>query len=88
MEFKFPGHPSPPLGLLFKICTSMENWLDADPANVACVHCLTGKGRTATVLACYLTWSGEASSVLEALHAVATRRGEPVEKLTIPSQRR
>lgn len=49
LEFRFPGHPAPPLGLLFKMCTSLDAWLDADPSNVAAVHCLTGKGRTATV---------------------------------------
>lgn len=42
LEYKFPGHPSAPLGLLFKICISVENWLDADEENVAVVHCLTG----------------------------------------------
>ena len=88
LEFKFPGHPAPPLGLLFKICTSVESWLAADPANVAAMHCLTGKGRTATILACFLTWAGEAGSVMEALAAVAAARGDQVEKLTIPSQRR
>jgi hypothetical protein len=40
------------------------------------------------VLACYLTWCGECSSVLEALHVVATQRGDKVDRLTIPSQRR
>jgi len=25
LDFKFPGHPAPPLGCLFKICTSVEN---------------------------------------------------------------
>ena len=44
LEYKFPGHPAPPLGLLFKICTSIESWLDADEKNVAVIHCLTGKG--------------------------------------------
>jgi protein-tyrosine phosphatase len=49
LEFRFPGHPAPPLGLLFKMCTSLDAWLEADPTNVAVLHCLTGKGRTATV---------------------------------------
>lgn len=40
IEVKFPGFPAPPLGLLFKICTSIENWLAADTANVAVVHCM------------------------------------------------
>ena len=52
------------------------------------MHCLTGKGRTATILACFLCWVGEFSSVMEALQFIASKRGEVVEKLTIPSQRR
>ena len=49
-EFKFPGHPAPPLAVMFQIINSMESWLAADPENVAVVHCLTGRGRTVTVL--------------------------------------
>ncbi|CAN0418027.1 unnamed protein product [Scytosiphon promiscuus] len=59
LEFRFPGHPAPPLGMLFKMCTSIESWLLADPKNIAAVHCLTGRGRTSTVLACYLAWVGK-----------------------------
>ncbi|CAM9135483.1 unnamed protein product, partial [Ectocarpus fasciculatus] len=88
LEYKFPGHPAPPLGLLFKICAAIESWLDADRNNVAVVHCLTGKGRTGAILACVLAWIGEFSSPLEALSYVANRRGVTVEELTIPSQRR
>ena len=44
IEICFPGYPAPPLGLLFKICASMESWLRADPQNVVVVHCATGRG--------------------------------------------
>lgn len=88
LEYKFPGHPAPPLGLLFKICTSIESWLDADEKNVAVIHCLTGKGRTATLMACVLTWLGEFESPMQALQYVAQRRSTAVDILTIPSQRR
>ena len=88
LDYKFPGHPAPPLGLMFKICTTIESWLDADAKNVAVVHCYTGKGRTATLLACALCWIGEFSSPTEALQYVAERRGITPEKLTIASQRR
>ena len=107
LEYKFPGHPSPPLGLLFKICTAVESWLDADVKNVAVVHCLTGilnqitylvtfitqlyvlgKGRTATLIACILTWIGEFDSPMEALQYVADRKNITIDNLTIPSQRR
>eukprot|EP01034_Spumella_vulgaris_P025119 gene25119-31536_t len=88
LEYKFPGHPAPPLGLLFKICTSVESWLDADESNIAVIHCLTGKGRTAALMACILAWIGEFSSPMEALQYIADRRGISVDHLTIPSQRR
>ncbi|CAI5732566.1 unnamed protein product [Hyaloperonospora brassicae] len=88
LEFHFPGHPAPPLGLAFKICSSIESWLEADDKNVAAVHCLTGKGRTGTVIACYLAWVGHFSNAIESLEYVAKQRQTSVEKLTIPSQRR
>ena len=48
IECRFPGFPSPPLGLLFKICSSIENWLLADPANVAVIHCAWRRGQRAS----------------------------------------
>ena len=75
LEYTFPGHPAPPLGILFNICTSVESWLDADEKNVAVIHCLTGKGRTATLMACILTWIGECASPVQALQYVSERRG-------------
>ena len=88
LEYRFPGHPAPPLGLLFKICTSIESWLDADEKNIAIAHCLTGKGRTASLLACVLTWIGEFSSPIDALQYIADRKQISIDYLTIPSQRR
>jgi len=88
LEVRFPGHPAPPLGTLFNMCTAIENWLKADEKNVGIVHCLTGKGRTATVLGCFLAWSGEVNSPMDGLQFVSERRRSQVEKLTIPSQRR
>ncbi|KAH7476278.1 hypothetical protein PRIC1_000286 [Phytophthora ramorum] len=88
LEFNFPGHPAPPLGLVFKICSSIESWLQADEKNLAAIHCLTGKGRTGTVIACYLAWVGQFPNAMESLEYVAEQRQTSVEKLTIPSQRR
>jgi hypothetical protein len=73
---------------MFKICSSIESWLDADERNVAIVHCLTGKGRTAVVLACALTWIGEFNSPMEALTYISDRKQSSIDLLTIPSQRR
>lgn len=90
MTFSFPGSPSPPLGLLLKLLVSMENWMKADDRNVAVVHCLTGKGRTSTVLAAFLCWMGEAGfgDINQALDYIAKCKKVPTNDLTIPSQRR
>jgi len=90
LTFSFPGSPSPPLGLLLKLLVSMESWLKADDRNVAVVHCLTGKGRTSTVLAAFLCWMGQAgfSDIYQALEYIAACKQITAEELTIPSQRR
>lgn len=89
VEFRFPGHPSAPLGALFELCTSLDSWLTADPSNVAVVHCLTGKGRTLTVLACYLAWSGfNEFTPQQALEYVCKKKELNLYEATIPSQRR
>jgi C2 domain of PTEN tumour-suppressor protein len=90
LTYSFPGSPSPPLGLLLKLFISMESWLKADSRNVAVIHCLTGKGRTSTVLAAFLCWMGEAqfSDIYQALEYIASCKQVTVEDLTIPSQRR
>ena len=91
LTFSFPGSPSPPLGLLLKLLVSMESWLKADDRNVAVVHCLTGKGRTSTVVAAFLCWMGQAgfgNDVHQALAYVAACKQCPLDDLTIPSQRR
>jgi tensin len=88
VEFRFPGHPSAPLGALFELCTSLESYLQ-DGQNVAMVHCATGKGRTLTVLACYLAWIGyENFTPQQALAFVCEKRGLALHQATIPSQRR
>jgi protein-tyrosine phosphatase len=90
LTFSFPGSPCPPLGLLLKLLVSMENWMKADERNVAVVHCLTGKGRTSTVLAGFLSWIGEAGfgDVNHALLYISMCKQIKPENLTIPSQRR
>jgi protein-tyrosine phosphatase len=90
LTFSFPGSPCPPLGLLLKLLVSMENWMKADDRNVAVVHCLTGKGRTSTVLAAFLCWMGQAGfgDINEALAYIAKCKKMTPEQLTIPSQRR
>ncbi|KAL3816760.1 hypothetical protein ACHAXA_004912 [Cyclostephanos tholiformis] len=86
--YKFPGSPLPPLGLLLKLLMAMESWLKADSRNIAVVHCLTGRGRTSTVLAAFLCWMGKAGfhDINDALSYSARCKRLSIKSLTIPSQ--
>ena len=88
MEFGFPDHHSPPLDYLIKIIHAMDSWMKADGRNVSVVHCLAGRGRTGTVIACYLTYCGMYDNPLSALDFFASKRSNVDMGVTRPSQRR
>jgi tensin len=99
IEYSFPLSPIPPLGVCFEIAKSIEGWLVADGRNVAVVHCASGRGRTSSLVACYLMWSehgaagGDApgkpgEKAATALARVSAAKRVDVAALTIPSQRR
>jgi len=88
IEVKFPGYPAPPIQKILEICTSIDGWLQADEKNVAVIHCQTMRGRTVTMIAAYLTWSGEFSTPARALRHTCTKMRGAVRQLTLPTQTR
>jgi len=88
IEYRFPGYPAPPLKVLFQLCTSIESWLQADPKNVAVVHCATGRGRSAVAIASFLAWKGQAETPQRALRFFCKKRKTKPANLLIPSQAR
>ena len=46
---------------------SVRSWLHADASNVIAVHCKGGKGRTGTMICCWLLESGFFESARDAL---------------------
>jgi len=73
-DFGFPDHHSPPLEMLFKIVFSITDFVTANPDHVAVVHCMGGKGRTGTVVACCLMYSNLFKDTLDALNHFAQKR--------------
>ena len=51
------------MNILLRLMFHLQHWLEAHDDNVAVVHCLAGKGRTGTVIACFLLFEGIAVKV-------------------------
>lgn len=66
----------------------IDNFLLAHPENVVVVHCLAGKGRTGTVIICYLLYSGLFNDPIETALFFANRRSVNNWGVTGPSQQR
>ncbi|GAM25775.1 hypothetical protein SAMD00019534_089500 [Acytostelium subglobosum LB1] len=88
LDFPFADHHAPSLNLLFEIVNSLDNWLRADPENVAVVHCKGGKGRTGTIICCYLYYCSHFDTMEQCLKHFAERRSTKHKGVTQPSQQR
>ena len=45
----------------------MKDFLDKDDENIAVIHCNAGKGRTGTLIACYMLYCGFARTAQESI---------------------
>ncbi|ODQ82321.1 hypothetical protein BABINDRAFT_30820 [Babjeviella inositovora NRRL Y-12698] len=51
--FPFPDHGPPPFDLVAQVVSSIDLYLNLDPANVAVLHCKAGKGRSGFMCCAY-----------------------------------
>ena len=66
----------------------MKDFLDKDDENIAVIHCNAGKGRTGTLIACYMLYCGFARTAQESITYYGWKRLKNGEGVTQPSQLR
>jgi phosphatidylinositol-3,4,5-trisphosphate 3-phosphatase and dual-specificity protein phosphatase PTEN len=80
---------SPSLNQIISIAQSIKNFLEQDPSNVAAIHCKTGRGRTGTVAAAYLLYSGLCQTPEDAINLFSQKRtNRNASVISVPSQLR
>mmetsp|Transcript_2597 Transcript_2597/g.2225 ORF Transcript_2597/g.2225 Transcript_2597/m.2225 type:complete len:170 (+) Transcript_2597:57-566(+) len=84
-DFPWEDHHSPPINLLFEACLLIHKYLQTDVNNTIVVHCLAGKGRTGTIICCYMMYCGRFDSSDKALEYYKKRRFEKGGGVTQPS---
>ncbi|KAF2358073.1 Protein-tyrosine phosphatase-like [Trinorchestia longiramus] len=72
-----PKRP-PSLSELYQCCISVALYLSADPANVAVVHCMDGRGNSALLCACLLMLCGVYPSFEQPLNMFSIKRAPVV----------
>lgn len=81
-------HHSPPLNLLFVCVEQIHNFLKKDDKNVIVINCNAGKGRTGTLICCYLLFSGRFNNPDDAFDYYSLKRFFKGNGVTHASQKR
>jgi phosphatidylinositol-3,4,5-trisphosphate 3-phosphatase/dual-specificity protein phosphatase PTEN len=84
-------HNPPSFRQILQFCSSMKQWLDSSEKNVSAVHCKAGKGRTGTMISCYIIFQSDLTTNVDPFQAMlifSQARTKDSRGVTIPSQKR
>lgn len=71
-----PDHNVPKFTQMFEFCHSAKSFLAKDARNVIAVHCKAGKGRTGTMITCFLIYTQAYPTADQALEVFSKYRSE------------
>ena len=83
---KWEDHHSPTFLLLVELCRMMFQFMQENTNNVCFVHCNAGKGRTGTLICCYLLFCGFCKTADDAIAYYGWKRFRNGRGVTQPSQ--
>lgn len=86
LEFEWLDHHAPQLDALFNIVSKMNSFAKENIKNTVVVHCNAGKGRTGTMICCYMLFTGIFDSVDECMKYYSKQRFEEGDAVTQPGQ--
>mmetsp|Transcript_3226 Transcript_3226/g.5738 ORF Transcript_3226/g.5738 Transcript_3226/m.5738 type:complete len:452 (-) Transcript_3226:235-1590(-) len=87
-RYGFDDHQVPPFNMIPLCILDITTWLNANPENVAVIHCKAGKGRTGMMVSCLLLRLHIAPDARKAIAYFDQQRTTDSQGVTIPSQHR
>jgi phosphatidylinositol-3,4,5-trisphosphate 3-phosphatase/dual-specificity protein phosphatase PTEN len=87
-DFDWLDHFPPEIDILFKACETIHNWLLSCDSNIVVINCKAGKGRTGTLICCYLIYCGRFQDWKQATSYYRAKRFSRGGGVTQPSQLR
>lgn len=87
-EYDIVDHHPPKLTLVFQICREIHIFLMKNVENVVAINCRAGKGRTGTIICCYLIFCGRFKDANDTFEYYSKKRFSKGEGITQPAQKR
>ena len=81
-------HHSPPFEIIFELIKIIHDYLSENKEHIIVINCNAGKGRTGTLICCYLLFSGRFNDVNDAFAYYSLKRFNKGLGVSNPSQKR